>query len=849
MLKGKIDSSSGRKSIYGYLIDLDNRTASKKAILCIDDESFVIECNISKDFLEKKYGDASHAFKFIIPQKFKNSYLHTVKLFDYESSSCIDSKIIAFQDKKEVPHPEVSIIVPVYNTGHVLETTLMSIVNQQFDNIEIIVVNDCSPDNSEEIINKFLKVDGRIKYIRHEKNLSSSQARKNGVKIASGRFIMFVDGDDELYSDAVKTAYETIIKQNVDIVNFGTNVINCGQMNQARIDMNQRLLEPYLGKLEGNILKSCFIEKKFAFNVWNKIYKTELCKKAFSLINDGNFPKAQDLYAFFFISKLANSYYGIKDRLYKYNFGLGVTGGDSLDYPRFEKLVSESLVARALKQYSDSSSVELEKEIVDKISFNLMNECYAKFDSQLLPLDKNRGFNLLVKSFGACSLASFLSNKFWYQRPKIADQIKNYSFFQKIPRNNKITTIALYYNTLSNGGAQRVTVQIANMLSSAYKVIIISDEKTRTDKDEYPINKTIVHEYLPDMEVARVDKYKIRASKWEELVNKYKIDLVITGLWIAPTTFWDLVTLKLKNVSVVIHAHSLCAFPYKLEDQTSLDLIYRYMMCDGVVSLSKCDQFYISSFNNNCLNIANPPALSFYSATKEKRNKTGFNILWVGRISNEKRPLDAVRMMEKLVKSMPQCHLSIVGAGKENLEKSIKSLIVEKSLEPHISLEGFTLDVDKYYSSADIFICTSEYEGWSLTIGEAMSHHLPVVSYDMPYLSFFEDGRGIIPVQTGNYSLMATEIEKLFKDRERLNQLGEDSYKNISDKYNDDILSKWKQLISNIETGTVSGIESLSVDEINKIKKIVFFQITEFQSKIKSSLVDERNRLRKELLK
>ena len=848
-LRGKIDSSSGKKSIYGYLIDLDNKNSTCKAKLVIDGDEYIVDCDIFKSFLEKKYGSSNHGFKFKIPTKYKDSKIHTVEVFDLETSNLIDKKLLPFQNEQHSSKtkPKVSIVVPVYNTSFILEKTISSIINQSFKDIEIILVNDCSTDKSAEIIIKYTNIDKRIKFINHEINLSSSQARKNGVAVASGDYLMFVDGDDELHPDAVRIAYETITKHDVDMVNFGTNVINCGNMEQSRIDLNQRLLEPKLGLIKDDLMKSCFEEKKFAFNLWNKIYKTKICKEAFKLVEDGNFPKAQDLYAFFYISKLSHSYYGIKDRLYNYNFGLGVTGGDSINYERFEKLVSESQVTKALQRYSNSTDNTSEKKIIDKITFNLINECYSKFENQLIIQDKDKGFSLLVDSFGAKDLVSYLTTKFWYQRPTIGQKLKDFSYIKNSKKN--IKTIAVYYNTLSNGGAQRVTVQIANLLCNDYKVVIISDDSSRDDPNEYTINSKIVHEYLPNFTDSRAEKYPQRALRWQQIIDKHGIDLLITGFWLSPVTFWDIVTLKLSKVNVIMHSHNTCALPYKIEDQTSFDLLYRYYLCDGVVALSRCDEFFISSFNKNCMTIANPPCDSFNNKKEKGRNKTGLNILWLGRISDEKRPLDAIKMMEKLVKVIPNCHLSMVGKGKESIENSMKELIKEKNLSSNISLEGFTLDVAKYYSQADVFICTSEYEGWPLTLGEAMTHHLPIISYDMPYLEYFSDGRGIIAIPQGNYEMMALKVEQLLKDHDLLNKIGEESYNNIYDKNQEDILGKWKQIINNISTNKVEGTKDFTIEEINRIKSIVFYQITQFQNKVKVSLVNERTNLNKLLKK
>lgn len=855
-LQGKIDSKSGKKNIFGYLLDENNLSIIKEAKVLIDGEEFYTQSGLFKQFVQNKYANGYHGFKIEIPKKFKDSpkKTHIVELRDKETNTLVDKKELVFFStstqsssllvpQKKLPKPKVSVIIPVYNTGFILNTTLSSVVNQTLKEIEIIVVNDKSTDNSEEIITKFIQQDRRIKYISHEHNMSSSQARKNGVAVAEGDYIMFVDGDDELAPNCIEKAYTTIKEKNVDIVNFGTKVINCGNMAQSRIDMNQRMLEPFNGLLKGNIQKACFIDKKFAFNVWNKIYNAEVCKKGFNCVENGFFPKAQDLYAFFYISKFANSYYGFSDQLYKYNFGFGVTGGDCIDLERFKKLISESLILQALRRDKKNASTETDRIIIKNIKFNLINECYSKFENQLEFKDKNEGFNLLVEAFGGENIASYLAQKYWYQRVSIGEKLSDFSYFKESAKD--IKTIALYYDTLSNGGAQRVTVQIANLLSQKYKVIILSDEKTQEDKNEYSIERNIIHDYLPDTESSRMEKYHLRAEKWKALLDKYHIDLVITGLWINPMTFWDIITLKMCRAKVVIHAHSTCALPYKIEDQTSFDLIYRYVMSDGVVALSKCDQFFISSFNKNCIQICNPPIN--YSSQNECQlsPKKGFNIVWVGRISNEKKPLDAIMMMEKLVKRIPEAHLYIIGGGNENIVQKMKEMIEQKCLDKYVSLEGFTQDVANYYSQADVFICTSEYEGWSLTIGEAMTYHLPVVSYDMPYLEFFIDGRGIIPVPQGNYSVMATEVEKILRDRKLLNKIGEEAYQNVSDKNGDDITGKWEKLISNVSRGKTEEFDNFTIQDINRFKSTVFHFITEFQYKAKNALLTEKIRLRK----
>ncbi|MDR0880544.1 MAG: glycosyltransferase family 2 protein [Clostridioides sp.] len=92
--------------------------------------------------------------------------------------------------------PLVSIITPVYNSGRFLSETIESIQNQTYKNWQLLLVDDCSTDNSKEIIDGYANRDSRIRYIKLEKNSGAAVSRNVGLKNAEGRFIAFVDSDD-----------------------------------------------------------------------------------------------------------------------------------------------------------------------------------------------------------------------------------------------------------------------------------------------------------------------------------------------------------------------------------------------------------------------------------------------------------------------------------------------------------------------------------------------------------------------------------------------------------------------------------------------------------------------------
>ena len=115
----------------------------------------------------------------------------------------------------------VSIIVPIYNSDKYLKACLESLVNQTLKNIEIILVDDNSQDDSKIIISEYAKKDDRITVIYNKKNQGPSKARNDALKIATGEFIGFVDSDDYIAEDMYETMYNAAQKTNAEIVTCG----------------------------------------------------------------------------------------------------------------------------------------------------------------------------------------------------------------------------------------------------------------------------------------------------------------------------------------------------------------------------------------------------------------------------------------------------------------------------------------------------------------------------------------------------------------------------------------------------------------------------------------------------
>lgn len=120
--------------------------------------------------------------------------------------------------------PLVSVIVPVYNVEPYIERAVGSIINQVYNNIEIILINDGSTDKSGLLCERLKKKDKRV-LIKHQVNKGVSATRNKGICISRGEYILFVDADDEINPMMIKEMVDCIIKYNVDVVVCGINQV------------------------------------------------------------------------------------------------------------------------------------------------------------------------------------------------------------------------------------------------------------------------------------------------------------------------------------------------------------------------------------------------------------------------------------------------------------------------------------------------------------------------------------------------------------------------------------------------------------------------------------------------
>lgn len=177
----------------------------------------------------------------------------------------------------KVNNPLISVIVPVYNMEKYLERCINSLITQTYENLEIILVNDCSTDNSEKIIENYTKLDDRIKCINHEKNRGLFQARITGSKLAKGKYIAFVDSDDYISVDWYRKLLRQAEDTSSDMV-IGEWCFDNDGVSFDYCNLDHFRVKDYC--LEGSEIMDEFMGvhgKNYSWTVvWNKLYKKDL---------------------------------------------------------------------------------------------------------------------------------------------------------------------------------------------------------------------------------------------------------------------------------------------------------------------------------------------------------------------------------------------------------------------------------------------------------------------------------------------------------------------------------------------------------------------------------------------
>lgn len=275
-----------------------------------------------------------------------------------------------------IKHPLVSIIVPTYNVKHYIRECIDSILNQTYKNIEIIIVNDGSTDNSMYMINDYITSIDKIKVINQE-NQGLSAARNSGIEKANGKYIAMIDSDDKIKPDFIKNLVKTAMQTNADIVrgsfrDFHGN-IPAGWVADFVTDPNT-----------GPQVLDQFLDQNTSFVVWSSLYSREFLNNnnlRFTpgiLLEDGDFTCRAYMAAGVVITTQYTDY------MYRIRSGSILTSNNAKRMSQSEDLIIDKFITMISSVQSQKS-----KQILTKAVYAFMRDWTKILSKNKVKLNRN----------------------------------------------------------------------------------------------------------------------------------------------------------------------------------------------------------------------------------------------------------------------------------------------------------------------------------------------------------------------------------------------------------------------------------------------------------------------------
>ena len=257
--------------------------------------------------------------------------------------------------------PSISIIANFYNSERFIPKLIKSIAGQSFRDWELICVNDCSPGNDQEIINKEitkLRISDKVKLINNEVNLGISRAKMVGIKVAQGDYLTFIDGDDWLAPDALEKLIKPALKHDLDLVVMNNYKIlpcfNYKILYRSQVDEFDKVLR-YPEIFEKYYI-NFFGINIFSVTYWGKLYKRDLVLKA-NFVPPADSISEDELFNLAVFPHVRSMMF-IDYAGYYWRWG-GITSGKKNDI-----WTSQKYLPRMLEIY------HLRKDLIDKYNYN-----------------------------------------------------------------------------------------------------------------------------------------------------------------------------------------------------------------------------------------------------------------------------------------------------------------------------------------------------------------------------------------------------------------------------------------------------------------------------------------------
>jgi len=668
--------------------------------------------------------------------------------------------------------PRVSIVMPLFDDEGYVAAALDSCLAQTLTDLEVLCVDDASTDRTVAIVEQYAQRDDRVRLIRQPANLSAYQARRAGISAATAPYVLFLDGDDELDPNAARAALTKAISARADVVGFGVEIVVSDTGAPKRFE---DALQPRHRELHApNIVPRQFpVSEEANGHLWRYLWATPLLRAAYEDVpDDQKFYRANDLPITLLALAQATKYVSIPQRLYRYYFRRGTSGHAISGIEHFQFLASgiEPItsiggrirdVARATG--GDALVASYESARLHIIG-NVLRYCIRDTSGAL----QDRCLALLKDTVGDLDVIRAAANFCSAALPALSLHADEPSQ----PR-APVQSVLLTTRHLKTGGLQAVLLeQAAQLVADGHRVTIAVLRDAGRDV-ELPPGVDLV-------EVTGADKVA-RIDHWLAICRDYEIDVIIDHHILYNENWpWFALSALAEGVPTIGWVHNFALRPLFDRSRRTSFLTTHMRVLLNVVTLSPADvTFWKLQGLERVVYLPDPPSPLTYKALVAGAPRTApegrIELAWWGRLDRyTKQVYHLIEVAQELRARGVNFRLTIIGPDSRNLTAAqVRNNAVGRGVGDAVDLIG-EQSADELVATltgADLLISTSAIEGFQLTIIEAQALGMPVVMYDLPWLTTVRGNDGLVTTQPEDAGAMADAIARIANDPARYEEL------------------------------------------------------------------------------
>ncbi|WP_137845664.1 glycosyltransferase [Microbacterium sp. 2FI] len=681
--------------------------------------------------------------------------------------------------------PLVSIIIPISKEEGRIGDTLRSCTSQSLSQIEIICV-DSSAAGDNKGLDGIADSDPRIRLIRQASDTSAPAALRIGVLAAEASHILLLHPDEVLHPDAAAAAQRKATDADADLVEVGATIGASFDARDAASGARVRRLRPRLQ--DEDILRQLFPEDSpLDADSRRYLFRAALLRTVYGSLTDASASDVADLMALVFLAcAAAKTYVSLPQPLYR-------RARISAFSPATDAVASITAIEPVVSEWSRRSpnpeplvdgyeSVRLATiaralETLSRLPGGLAGAEATQLRRQVGEVDVIAA----AATFGPSMLKAMAQH---------GDRIE----LGKTPARSVLLTTSV----LRTGGVSGVLRSQAQLLLDAGYRVTIATHRPGSDESAVPDGATLV-------QISGSTRHRL--AQWAELCRKNEVDVVIDHR-ILYSRDWPALALaaRTSQAATIGWIHNFAGRPtYNGNDLHSLMQGHLNALAQLIV-LSPLDvAFWKLRGVNHTAYLPNPPSplllgsvgrIAPKSAPKDRR----LELIWWGRLEEHtKKVTELVEVAAALRRLRVDFRLRIVGPDWTDMSAAqLSTLVSERGLDGFVDVTGprHGDDLLDAIDSSDIFVNTSIIEGYPLTMPEAQSRGLPILMYDLSWLSLVKDNPGIIAVPQGDAAALAAAIADLAGDSVKYETVSRASVEAAERATSYDFAKLYEQLVS-----------------------------------------------------